>query len=216
MNNSITSDNITSKNHILGQVYKLLGANMLTSSIFVIIGTALNLSHLTGLILMISAFILLFVIGKKANSSTGVWLTFIFTGLLGLSMSPNLNYYLNLSNGTEIIFQALASTSIIFLSLSYYVITNPKSDFSKLNSFLYIGLVTVIVAMLSNIFLQLPLLSIVLSGSVALIMSGFIVVETSKIINTQPNYVLASVSLYLNIFNLFNSLMHIIGFTKSE
>jgi modulator of FtsH protease len=216
MNNSITKDNVKSDNHILGQVYKLLGANMLTSSIFAIIGTSLNLSHLTALILTVTAFILLFLIGKKANSSTGVWLTFIFTGLLGLSIGPNLNYYLNLANGPEIIFQALASTSVIFLSLSYYVISKPESDFSKLNSFLYIGLITIIVAMVTNIFLQLPLLSIVLSAAVALIMSGFILVETSKIINDQPNYVLATVSMYLNIFNLFNSLLHILGFARSE
>ena len=128
-----------------------------------------------------------------------------------MGLGPILNHYLAMSNGSQIITTAFGGTGVVFLALSGYALTS-KKDFSFLAGFLMVGLVTAIIAMVANIFLQIPALSLAISSVVILIMSGMILFETSQIIRGgQTNYILATVSLYLSIYNIFVHLLHILG-----
>jgi len=189
---------------------------MATSSVVALVCMNVGISSMVSLGMSIGAFILLFVIGKKANSGTGVALTFLFTGLLGGSLGRTLEFYVAMENGGMLVFQALALTAIIFASLTSYTLSRPEKDFSGMGSFLFAGLIVAIIAVIANIFLQLPLLSVIISSVIALIMSGYIIYDTSRIIKHEPNYVMATVSMYLNIFNLFTSILHLLGFMSDD
>jgi modulator of FtsH protease len=130
---------------------------------------------------------------------------------MGASLGNMLNHYLTMANGPALIMQALGTTAIIFFALSAYVLTTRK-DFSFMSGFLMAGMIAVIVAIIANIFLQIPMLQLVISSVVVMIMSGLILVDTSRIINGgETNYIRATVSLYLNIFNIFVHLLSILG-----
>lgn len=216
MNNTqVGVSNSAAMNNTLKQVYKLLSMNMIGASIAAFICMNAGISFMTALMMSIGALVLLFIIGRKANSASGIFLTFAFTGLLGGSLGPMLNHYVS-ANGGEIVFQAFAITAIVFFGLSAYTISRPEKDFSKMGSFLFIGLIIAIVAMIANIFMQIPALSLALSAVVAMLMSGYIVYDTNNIIRNQPNYILATVSLYLNIHNLFTSILHLLGAFSSD
>ena len=122
-----------------------------------------------------------------------------------------LNFYVTaISNGPALIMQALGGTGLIFLSLSGYVLTTRK-DFSFMRGFLFTGLIVALIAMVANIFLQIPALSLALSSAVILIMSGLILFDTSRIIHGgETNYIRATLSLYLNIYNIFVHLLHLL------
>lgn len=148
---------------------------------------------------------------KKADSSSGLIWTFVFTGLLGGSLGPMLTYYVGLANGPGLIMQALGGTAIIFFALSGYVLTT-KKDFSFLGGFLMVGLMVVVIAAIANIFFAVPAVSLALSAAIIFIMSGLILFDTSRIINGgETNYIRATVSMYLNLYNIFTSLLHILG-----
>jgi len=163
------------------------------------------------LVLMLVSFGLLFWVHKAAESSQGIVAIFAFTGCLGASLGPMLSYYVALANGPGIVLQALGGTGLIFFALSGYALTTRK-DFSFLRGFLFTGLIVAIVAMILNIFLAIPLLSLVISSAVIMIMSGLILFDTSRIINGgETNYIRATVSLYLNVYNIFIHLLHLIS-----
>jgi len=148
---------------------------------------------------------------KAAESSQGIIAIFAFTGCLGASLGPMLSFYLALSNGPGIVLQALGGTGLIFFTLSGYALTTRK-DFSFMRGFLFTGLIVAVVAMLLNIFLQIPVLSLVIPAAVIMIMSGLILFDTSRIIHGgETNYIRATVSLYLNIYNIFIHLLHLIA-----
>lgn len=216
MNTTLTNTKTISINRTLVNVYKLLSANMLTSAFCAYFAISLNIGHTTALFMSLAALGLMFVIGKKANSATGVYLTFLFTALLGASIGPQINYYLSIPNGGSTIFQALLATSITFGTLSLLAIMRPDINFSRMKTFLTVGLIIAVVAMIANIFMQIPILSLIISGAVAIIMAGFILYDTENILKNEPNYVLATVSMYLNIFNLFSALLNILGATSSD
>jgi modulator of FtsH protease len=153
----------------------------------------------------------LFVVNRTADSSKGIIAVFAFTGVLGASIGPMLNYYLAMPSGPGLVMQALGGTALVFFSLSGYVLTTRK-DFSFMGGFLMVGLVVVVVASIANIFFSIPALSLAISAAAVLIMSGLILFDTSRIINGgETNYIRATVSLYLNIFNLFVHLLHLLG-----
>lgn len=216
MNSAIASANTALINGTLKQVYTLLSLNMVSSAIAASVCMQIRISFLTSLLMTVGALILLFVINKKAYKSSGVWLTFAFTGLLGGSLGSTLNHFMGLSNGGAIITQALATTAIIFIALSAYTIRRPNKDFSFMGGFLLAGLIVAILAAIANIFLAIPALSVTISSAVALLMCGFIIYDTNRIVRHESNYVLATVSLYLSIFNLFTSLLNILGFLDKE
>ena len=146
----------------------------------------------------------------------GLWVVFAITGLLGFGLGPLLSMYLALPNGSSIVMTALGGTGIIFLTLSGYALTT-RRDFSFLGGFLFTGIIVLLAAAVANIFLAIPLLSLVISAAVILVMSGFILFDTSRMANGgETNYILATVSLYLSIFNIFVHLLHLLGVARSS
>ncbi|EGG99510.1 Putative TEGT family carrier/transport protein [gamma proteobacterium IMCC2047] len=204
-------------NKVLRNTYALLGATLLFSAVTASISMAMGLGHGIGLIMSLAAIgIIWFVIPRTANSEKGIIAVFAFTGLLGAALGPTLNHYLQLANGGMIIVQALGSTALVFFALSAYVLTTRK-DFSFMGGFLMTGLIIAIVAMLglwvaSFFGVYIPGAQLAISAVVALLMSGFILFDTSRIVNGgETNYLLATTALYLDIYNLFVSLLHLIG-----
>jgi len=214
---SRSQEAILSTNRVLKNTYLLLSMTLLWSAAAAGIAMALDMSHMVGLILLLVGFGCLFWVHKTADSSTGIVAIFAFTGCLGASLGPTLNYYIaTLSNGTEIVMQALGGTGFIFLTLSGYVLTTRK-DFSFMRGFLVTGLMIVLLAMVGNLIMGLfgmymSALSLAISSAVILLISGFILFDTSRIIHGgETNYIRATVSLYLNIYNLFIHLLHLLA-----
>ncbi|WP_323844464.1 Bax inhibitor-1/YccA family protein [Microbulbifer magnicolonia] len=207
---------------VLRNTYALLAMTVLFSAFTAGIAMAVDMGRGMGLICSIAAIVLVwFVLPRTANSAAGVGVVFAFTGLLGASIGPLLNHYLGLAGGGQIVMQALGTTALIFFALSAYVLTTRK-DFSFMGGFLFVGLIAVLVCALGMVIagffgVYLPLASVVLSGVVALLFSGFILYDTSRIVHGgETNYLMATTSLYLNILNLFTSLLHLFGFASDD
>lgn len=203
---------ILATNKVLKNTYALLSITLFFSAFMAYVSMAMQPPAGTGLFTMLAAMGLIwFALPRTANSSSGIWVVFAITGLLGFGIGPLLNAYLQTANGGQIVMTAMGGTGAIFLALSGYALTSRK-DFSFMVGFLMVGMVVVIVAMIANIFLQMPMLSLAVSSAVILIMSGFILYDTSAIIRgEQTNYILATVSMYLSIFNIFIHLLNILG-----
>jgi modulator of FtsH protease len=198
-------------NKVLRNTYMLLAMTLTGSAVAAGISMALELSAMAGIGLSLLAFALVFVVMKTADKASGIAWVFVFTAVMGASIGPMLNRFAAMPNGSELIMQAFGATALIFFSLSAYTLTS-KKDFSFMGNFLFVGLVLVIIAGLANLFFQVPALHLAINAVVVLIMSGLILFDTSRIINGgETNYIRATVSLYLNIFNLFTSLLQLLG-----
>ena len=183
-------------NKVLKNTYMLLGMTLAWSAVCAGISMAMNLPHMAALVMTIVAFVLLFVVNKQADKASGIFWIFAFTGL---------------PNGGSLIMQALGGTALIFFALSAYALTS-KKDFSFMGGFLMVGLIVVLIAGIANIFFQIPAISLALNAVIIMIMSGFILFDTSRIIHGgERNYIRATVSLYLNIYNIFVSLLQLLG-----
>ncbi|MDN3610092.1 Bax inhibitor-1/YccA family protein [Vibrio ostreicida] len=204
-------------NNTLKNTYFLLSMTLVTSAIAAMATMALGLSSIVALVMQIAAIgILFFVIPKSINSSMGIVWTFVFTTLMGGALGPMLNHYAAIPNGPSIIAQALGLTGMVFLGLSAYTISS-KKDFSFMRNFLIAGLVIVIVAAIINIFVGSTLGQLAISSMSALVFSGFILYDTSRIVRgEETNYVSATISMYLNILNLFTSLLSILGIMNDD
>ena len=201
--NTAAVDSLVSTNMVLKNTYMLLGMTLLFSAVTAGISMAIGLPQGAALILMLVGFGLLFVVNKMADTSKGLLAIFAFTGVMGASIGPMLNHYLSMPGGPALVMQALAGTAIVFFGLSAYALTTRK-DFSFMGGFLMVGLIVAVVAMIANIFLAIPALSLTISAAVVMIMSGLILFDTSRIIHGgETNYIRATVGLYLNIYNLF-------------
>jgi modulator of FtsH protease len=155
-----------------------------------------------------------FVLPRTANSAAGIPVIFAITGLFGLGLGPVLNYYLAVN--PSIIMTALGGTGVIFLGLSGYALATRK-DFSFMGGFLMVGMFVVLLAALANIFLQMPVLFLVVNAVIIMIMSGFILFETSAIIHGgETNYIMATASLFLSLLNIFQALLHLLGAFSGE
>jgi modulator of FtsH protease len=204
-------DSVLSTNKVLRNTYMLLSMTLVFSAITAGISMAMGLGHGTALIMSLVGFGLLFVVNRTADSSKGIIAIFAFAGVMGASIGPMLNYYLAMPGGPAIVMQALGGTAVMFFGLSGYALTTRK-DFSYMGGFLMVGLLVAVVAMIANIFLHIPALSLTISAVVVLIMSGLILFDTSRIINGgETNYIRATVALYLDIYNLFIHLLHLLG-----
>ena len=198
-------------NKVLKNTYMLLGMTLAFSAVTAGISMALNLPAFMGLVFSLIGFGLLFVVNKMADSAKGLPAIFAFTGVMGAGLGPLLNAYLAMPGGPQLVMQSLAGTAFIFFGLSAYALQS-KRDFSFMTGFLFAGLIVAIVAMIANIFMGIPALSLTISAAVVMIMSGLILVDTSRIINGgETNYIRATVGLYLNIYNLFVHLLHLLG-----
>jgi modulator of FtsH protease len=202
---------IIETNKVLRNTYMLLGMTLAFSALTAGVSMAINLPYSMGLVLSLIGFGLLFVVHRMADSAKGLPAIFAFTGVLGAALGPMLNHYVALSGGPQLVMQALGGTAIVFFGLSAYALQS-KRDFSAMTGFLVTGLIVAIVAMIANIFLAIPALSLTISSVVVLIMSGLILADTSRIIRGgETNYIRATVGLYLSIYNLFTSLLHLLG-----
>ncbi len=198
-------------NKVLKNTYMLLSMTLAFSAVTAGVSMAMNLPHMAALVMMLVAFGLMFVVNKKADSASGIYWIFGFTGLMGASLGPMLNAYAAMPGGPAIIMQALGGTALIFFALSGYALTS-KKDFSFMGGFLMTGLIVVLVASLANIFFQIPALSLAISAAVIMVMSGLILFDTSRIINGgERNYIRATVSLYLSVYNIFVHLLSLLG-----
>jgi len=207
---------------VLRNTYALLAMTVLFSAFTAGIAMALGMGRGMGILCSIAAIVLVwFVLPRTANSAAGIGVVFAFTGLLGASLGPILNYYLGTASGGQVVMQALGTTALIFFALSAYVLTTRK-DFSFMGGFLFVGLIAVLVCalgmMVAGFFgLHFELGQVVLSGVIALLFSGFILYDTSRIVNGgETNYIMATTSLYLNILNLFTALLHLFGFASDD
>jgi len=204
-------------NKVLKNTYMLLSATLVFSALMAGLSMMLAVPSWTYMASVIVAMVLgMFVLPRTANSSSGVGILFLITGLLGFGLGAILTLYLAMPNGPQIIGTAFAGTGLIFLGLSGYALTS-KRDFSFMGGFLFAGIMVVFIVAIANIFLAMPALSLAVSGAIILLMSGFILFDTSRIINGgETNYIMATYGLYLSIFNIFISLLQILGIMSDD
>lgn len=204
-------------NKLIRNTYTLLSMTLLFSALTAGISMTLQMPPMVSLVTFGGALLLIWlVLPRVAQSAAGVGVVFAITGLLGFGLGPTLNYYLAMSNGSQVVGLALGGTGVIFLGLSGYALTTRK-DFSFLGGFLMTGFLVVLLAALANIFLAIPALSLAVSAAVIMIMSGFILYDTSRMINGgETNYILATIGLYLAIYNIFISLLHLLGMLSGD
>lgn len=212
----------TSANKVLRNTYMLLGLVLGFSALTAGLSMTLDLSRGVGIVMSLVALGLVwFVLPKTANSSTGLVVVFAFTGLIGASLGPILNYYLKLANGGTIIMQALGGTAVVFIGLSAYVLTT-RQNFSFLRGFVAAGLMLMLAAVVFSLVAsllgyQFSTMNLVISAGIVLLMSVLILYQTSEIIHGgETNYILATTTLFMSIVNLFTSLLQLLGFASSD
>jgi modulator of FtsH protease len=217
MNTSMTSTSIRREaavlatNKVVRNTYTLLSMTLLFSAMTAGASMLLKLPHPGLLLTLVGYFGLLFAVTKFRNSSLGLLFVFALTGFMGYTLGPILNQYMTLPNGGQVVMTAMGATGAIFLGLSGYALTTRK-DFSFMGGFLMAGIVVAFLAGLAAVFFEMPGLSLAVSALFVLLMAGLILYETSNIINGgETNYIMATVSLYVAIFNLFTSLLHLLG-----
>lgn len=222
MNTSITNTAthaqtaVLTTNKVIRNTYTLLSMTLLFSALTAGVSMALKLPH-PGLLLTLGGYFgLLFATTRFRNSSLGLAFVFALTGFMGYTLGPILNAYLAMANGGQIVMTAMGGTGIIFLALSGYVLTTRK-DFSFMGGFLMVGILVAFLAGLGAVFFEMPGLSLAVSSMFVLLMAGLILFETSNIIHGgETNYIMATVTLYVSIFNLFTSLLHLLGFMNGD
>jgi len=201
---------ILATNKVLKNTYALLSMTLLFSAAMACLSMTLNLPSF-GLLTIVGYIALLFLTTKFRDSGLGVLFVFMLTGFMGITLGPILNMYMATANGAQMVMTALGGTGAIFLALSGYVLTTRK-DFSFMGGFLMVGILVAFLAGLGAFVFSMPILSLAVSGMFILLMSGMILYQTSEIIHGgETNYIMATVSLYISIYNLFLSLLHILG-----
>jgi len=201
---------------VIRNTYALLSMTLLFSALTAGVSMTLNLPH-PGLLLTLGGyFALLFATARFRNSGLGLAFVFALTGFMGYTLGPVLSAYLALPNGSQVVMTAMGATGAIFLGLSGYALTTRK-DFSFMGGFLMAGILVAFLAGLGAVFFQMPGLSLAVSSMFVLLMAGLILYETSNIIHGgETNYIMATVTLYVSIFNLFTSLLQLLGFMNGE
>ena len=206
-----SQQSVLQTNKLLRNTYALLAMTLGFSAVTAGVSMAFNLPHPGIIITLIGYFGLLFLTAKLRNSVWGLASVFALTGFMGFTLGPIISAYLSMPNGSQIVMQALGGTGIIFLALSAYAIKSEK-DFSFMGGFLFVGILVAFLAGLAAIFFEMPGLSLAVSAMFVLLMSGLILWETSNIVHGgETNYIMATVTLYVSIYNLFTSLLHLLG-----
>jgi len=209
-------ESVLSSNRMIRNTYLLLSMTLLFSAVTAATSVALGLPNPGLIITLVGYFGLLFLTTKLRDSAWGLLSVFALTGFMGYTLGPIISHYLGLPNGGQTVMMAMAGTAAIFLGLSGYALTTRK-DFSFMGGFLAVGILVAFLAGLGAIFFQVPALSLTVSAAFVLLMSGLILYETSNIIHGgETNYVMATVTLFVSIFNLFTSLLHLLGFANSS
>lgn len=211
---SRTQTAVRETNKVLRNTYMLLGMTLVVAAVAAGISATLALPHPGLIITLVGFYGLMFLTERNKNSSLGILCIFAFTAFTGYTLGPILNMYLSTASGADTVMLALAGTALTFLSLSAYVLTT-KKDMSFLGGMMMAGFVVIIVAFIANLFLQVPALSLALSALFILFSSGAILMQTSAIIHGgERNYISATITLYVSIFNIFLSLLQLLGFSR--
>jgi modulator of FtsH protease len=210
------ASSVLSSNKVIRNTYMLLSMTLVFSAITAGLSMAMNLPHPGIIITLVGYFGLLFLTTKFRDRGLGLAFVFALTGFMGYTLGPILNVYLGMANGAQTVMTALGATAAIFLALSAYAVTTRK-DFSFMGGFLTAGILVAFLAALGAMFFEIPALSLAVSAVFVLLMSGLILYETSNIIHGgETNYVMATVTLFVAIFNLFTSLLQLLGFMNSN
>ena len=203
-------------NRVLRNTYWLLSLTLLFSAGTAAVTAALQLPHPGIVITLIGYFGLLFLTVRLRDSGWALISVFGLTGFMGYTLGPIISHYLAMPNGHQVVLMAMGGTATIFLGLSAYA-TASRRDFSFLGGVLMTGIIVAFLAGLAGIFFAVPALSLTVSAAFVLLMTGLILYQTSQIIHGgETNYVMATVTLFASIFNLFTSLLHLLGFTNSN
>lgn len=197
---------------VLRNTYLLLAATLLFSALTASLSMAMGMRFLNPLLSLAISFGLLFWVQKARNSGWGLVAVFAFTGFFGFITGPMISLYLRaVPNGGQIVMTALGGTGLIFAAMSAYALTT-RRDLSKLGSFLMIGAIVLMVASIANIFLHISGLQLAISAAAMVVFSGLMLYDTSRIIDGgETNYISATVSLYLDIYNVFISLLNLLS-----
>ena len=209
---SRSEESILATNKVLKNTYILLAMTLIFSAATAGLSMTLKLPSMGFIVTLVGYFGLLWLTTKFRNSSMGIVCVFALTGFMGLTLGPMLNMYISaFSNGSELIMTSLGGTGVIFLGLSSYALTT-KKDFSFISGFLMVGILVAFLAGIGAMIFNIPALSLGVSAMFIMLMSGMILYQTSEIIHGgETNYIMATVSLYISLFNLFTSLLHILG-----
>lgn len=220
MNNSMysrsnTETGVLQTNKVLKNTYALLSMTLLWSAVVAGVSMAMNLPRPNIIIMLVGFYGLLFLTEKNRNNGMGLVFTFLFTGFLGYTLGPILNMYVGAGMG-DVIVTALGGTALAFLGSSAYALTT-KRDLSFLGGLLMAGFVVLLIGMVANIFLQMPIIHLAMSGMFVLFSTGVIMLTTQQIVRGgETNYISATVSLYVSIYNLFISLLSILGIMNDD
>lgn len=218
-----SQDVAAQQNKVLRNTYLLLAVSLIPTVIGAAVGTNfinfsfMRASPMMAMIVMLAVFYgWIFMIEKNRNSSLGVVLLLGFTAFLGLMLAPLLQNILSMRNGGQLVMMAAGGTAAVFFVLSSVAATT-KRDFSFLNKFLLVGFVVIMLAVLANIFLQSSVLQLALSGAFIIFSSAIILWQINAIVRGgETNYVSATLTLYVSIYNIFSSLLQILGFTSGD
>jgi modulator of FtsH protease len=201
---------------VLRNTYMLLSMTLAFSAVTAGLSVAMGLPHPGILITLLGYFGLLFLVTKNRERGVGVVFLFALTGFMGYTLGPIIGHYLNMPNGGQTVMLAFGGTAAIFMALSAYALTT-KRDLSFMGGFLAVGILVAFLAGLAAIFFTIPALSLAVSAVFVLLMSGMILYETNNIVRGgETNYVMATLSLFVSIFNLFTSLLQLLGFASKE
>ncbi len=210
-----TQESALQTNKVLRNTYFLLSMTLLWSALVAGVSMALNLPRPGIIIMLVGFYGLLFLTEKNRNNSMGLLFTFLFTGFLGYTIGPILNMYIGAGMG-DVILTALGGTALSFMAASAYALTT-KRDLSFLNGVLMAGFVVLLIGMVANIFLQMPLLHLAMSGMFILFSTGAILLTTQSIIRGgETSYISATITLYVSIYNIFISLLSILGIMRDD
>ena len=210
------AESVLASNKVIRNTYMLLSMTLLFAAVTAGAAVALKLPHPGLIVTLVGYFGLLFVTAKLRDSGWGLVSVFALTGFMGYTLGPIVNHYLGLPNGGQTVMTAMAGTAAIFVGLSAYALST-RRDFSFMGGFLMVGILVAFMAGLGAIFFEMPMLSLAVSAMFVLLMSGLILYQTSEIIHGgETNYVMATVTLFVSIFNLFTSLLQLLGFMNSD
>ncbi|HVT62103.1 MAG TPA: Bax inhibitor-1/YccA family protein [Legionellaceae bacterium] len=205
------AESVLATNKVLRNTYILLGLSFLFSALMAFFSTASGVRSINPLLFIVGAYGLMFLTHALQNSVWGLAAVFAFTGFMGYALGPVLNAVSHLHNGAQIIGVALGGTGMIFFALSAYALITRK-NFSYLAGFLFAAMMAVFLVMIAGIFFQMPALQLIISAAFMLISSGLILFQTSEIIHGgETNYIAATVSLFVSIYNLFISLLNLLS-----
>lgn len=209
---SRASQSVLATNTVLRNTYILLGFTLLFSALTAGIALMTNVGPMHPLMVMIGYFGLLFLTTHLRNSAWGLVSIFALTGFMGYTLGPILNFYIHhFNNGSQLVMTSLGATGLIFFALSGYALTTRK-DFSYMGAFLMVGMMVAFLASLGGLFFHIPGLMLAVSAMFVLISSGVILFQTSMIINGgETNYIMATITLYVSLYNLFISLLNLLG-----